>query len=887
VIDQSNEDSTLDDGTLLCSGSAIDLIKQDSPVVPGYEMVGPIDSGSFGEVWRGVHLATGQEVAIKFFSAEGGRRQVQEIDRLRESSRHPNIVTLLDANTESDPPFLVMLHYSENLKARLGGSTPVPTAVKWLHQLADAVRHIHQAGTVHCDLKPANLLLDDKAVLHVADFGQASRIGSSGLRGTFGFMSPEQASARPSQPNPSWDVYAFGAVAYTLLTGRLPRFDLKVDGPAIDAATTSTQKLRLYRDLLYQCELEPPSSLRAEVDPKLDALVMACLQLKPELRPAGMADIVEDLERRRDGLPLLCTKPRSLGYRTRSVHTNSEAEGLSMAAVFGEWSRVRRNERQLTSTQLLDLGKKMLDSGEPLAAFDVLSRVGSLANQAENQQMFALALARCGDWRAAREVLVKLRDAGKKDSETCGLLARTYKDEWLEIGRRQTLEKCHRIYYDAYQRAKETEDVGGAIYTGVNAATTGILLGEIEESRQIASELLVQCSGKKDYWSACTLGECYLILMNWDAAAEQYQRAAELAGDDYGKIATTRRQAKLLLQHLGQPSELLDGLLVVPRVFQADQTGLDYTALNESVMAEMSSEKQVIFSICLLSQHDVHLVDTLTDCDPELQLVLPLPSSEFLERCVQDPDLKITGRQLLDRASRVVSVGVSGEPLDQKLRDFALSVSRGLGALRARSLCSSVSKISPFSKPVSGSFDTQDSSPERVLSAYLYIHLGGLSSAKEAEIHNLVCGVLGAVLRVTEGNTPPRSMKEQLDGYLLIYESPADAAEVGCEIAEALRLDFPQTAARFILHCGPAFAIEDPSTGRMNCYGNHVSWVAQIEPVTPCFQVYATHSFAAWLLDFDKGAFTIEYVGEAPLKNRTEQLPLFCIRRDHLKRESI
>lgn len=191
------------------------------PQVEGYVLEELRGRGTFGEVWAGRQVSSGQKVAVKLFRARAGASWTYfraEVERHSLVAEHPNIVTLLDADLEADPPFFAMNLYPGSLSA----SDP-KTVVKWMEQIARALRHTHQRGLLHCDLKPSNVLLDVEGQAQLADFGQAVlRTEDTRSLGSLGFMDPEQAEAG-AVPDVRWDVYALGATAYYLLSGQRPR----------------------------------------------------------------------------------------------------------------------------------------------------------------------------------------------------------------------------------------------------------------------------------------------------------------------------------------------------------------------------------------------------------------------------------------------------------------------------------------------------------------------------------------------------------------------------------------------------------------------------------------------------------------------------------------
>ena len=307
---QTLEDQTVQQTDLSASQQASLQTPQSMPL-PGYELQTRLGQGAFGQVWSAVQQSTQQPVAVKLltqFSLELER----EVARLRQVSEHPYVVGLLDANLDHRPPFLVMPLLQRSLSGAVGLNQdtphiPLTQMVTWLEQASSALRYVHNRGLLHCDLKPANFLIDSNQDLRVADFGQALADNDSEQRlGTLFYMPPEQAMLEPAPvPSVGWDVYALGASFYQLLTGRLPRGggDLR---ERLSGLPSTREVLKTYAQALRQQPLVPIRQLNARVDADLAAILEHCLEIAPERRYADMAGLLEDLRRRRLHIPLAC-----------------------------------------------------------------------------------------------------------------------------------------------------------------------------------------------------------------------------------------------------------------------------------------------------------------------------------------------------------------------------------------------------------------------------------------------------------------------------------------------------------------------------------------------------------------------------------------------------
>lgn len=293
--------------------------------------------GSYGQVWSALQLSTQQPVAIKLltqFSLELER----EVERLRQVSEHPYVVGLLDANLDHQPPFLVMPLLQRSLSGAVGRAQDHPKIslsqmVTWLEQAAGALRYVHNRGLLHCDLKPANLLIDSNGDLRVADFGQAFLENDLDQRlGTLFYMPPEQALLEPrAVPSAGWDIYALGATFYQLLCGRLPRAEQELQ-EALSELPSTREVLEAYSQRLSQQPLIPLRRLNPQVDPDLAAIVEHCLAIPAEGRYADMGGLLEDLRRRKLRLPLSCRPARPLYLTRLFLQRHAAAVAVSLVA---------------------------------------------------------------------------------------------------------------------------------------------------------------------------------------------------------------------------------------------------------------------------------------------------------------------------------------------------------------------------------------------------------------------------------------------------------------------------------------------------------------------------------------------------------------------------
>ena len=274
------------------------------PVISGFHIHRPLGQGAFGQVWLAVDLNTRRPVAIKCYLNRGSLNMEllsREVSLLANMAAGRSIVQVLKVGWDHEPPYFVM-EYLENGSLeeliRSGEELSVAQCVQYTREIAEGLSFAHGKGILHCDLKPANVLLDHSFQPRLADFGQGRMAGDqTSSLGTLFYMSPEQADMKAA-PDVTWDVYSLGAIAYTLLVGTPPYRSPQII-EMLDTTNTLSDRLERYRQTILQSPRPRLHHRRRGVDKQLALIIDRCLHVDPSKRYQNAQQLIGALENRR------------------------------------------------------------------------------------------------------------------------------------------------------------------------------------------------------------------------------------------------------------------------------------------------------------------------------------------------------------------------------------------------------------------------------------------------------------------------------------------------------------------------------------------------------------------------------------------------------------
>jgi len=298
-----------------------------------YEILEQIGCGGMGVIYRARQRHSRRIVAVKRVlsyraDSHGALQRFRREAQAVASLDHPNILPIYEVSESEDglPFFSMKFAEKGSLQENAASLRDEPRkCVQLMAKVAHAVEYAHSRGVLHRDLKPGNILLNDRGEPLVSDFGLAKLLdGNNDLTrslttfGTAGFIAPEQAGDAAVDLTPVADVYSLGAVLFNVLTGRPPFLGSNPVSVIRQASETQAPKLR---------------SLAPSVDRDLETICARCLERDPKARYQSAGDLAADLERWLAGCPIVARPVSPPARIWRWSQRNPKLVGAATAGI--------------------------------------------------------------------------------------------------------------------------------------------------------------------------------------------------------------------------------------------------------------------------------------------------------------------------------------------------------------------------------------------------------------------------------------------------------------------------------------------------------------------------------------------------------------------------
>lgn len=264
---------------------------QHPETIDRFQIKDVLGKGAQGVVYLARDPSLDRDVAIKAVSINQHLKNTDQIGNLLHEAKtvskmqHENIISIYDVGDQALNPYLVLEYVEgDTLQSRIRQQPPIKESLHIIRDVLRGVAAAHDKGIIHCDLKPANIMITKQGQAKVADFGlamlnDAQQENSEYLAGTPQYMAPEYIETRKHQTVS--DVFSLGLVFYEMLTGQ--------------RAVSGDDVYQLLNQIANK-EISPPSTLNPEIDESLDAIIIKALKKDTQERYQTAGEMLKALE---------------------------------------------------------------------------------------------------------------------------------------------------------------------------------------------------------------------------------------------------------------------------------------------------------------------------------------------------------------------------------------------------------------------------------------------------------------------------------------------------------------------------------------------------------------------------------------------------------------
>ena len=510
-------------------------------------------------------------------------------------------------------------------------------------------------------------------------------------------------------------------------------------------------------------------------------------------------------------------------------------------------------------------------------------------------ELLGIALNKLGQPDKTISLLTNKYLENTQNSEIAGILAKAYKDRFLQGNDHNDLQHSFDIYYLNFAETKN-------YYTGINAATLALIL-ENNQGTEIADSIL-NLGLDDDYWSTATKAEALLIKGEIDEAINYYRRAINQAGNNWGQLNSTKGQLKFIAKFKPLPEEIFS---IFPEPNLCVFTGhmIDHPSretprfppgIEKQVRAEIRTrilEHDFNIGFCSIAcGSDILFIEVMKELGREVRLFLPFHKEDFLKTSVTFAGAGwerrfnnivdnhhvsyITTEHYLNSDNMFHFMGevmMGNCYLNADLynsKPYLFTVLSNTGEFKTGGT-SDLSRLWPdtsrkvninptnFINAIAEPPITVTHKPthkgNRKIRYILFADIVGFSRLNESETPLFIRLVLQKVREeLNRFNFEPEVLNTWGDALFLVHDDSAVLSGFAVGLSrvfsqtnwEEIGLP-PETQIRIALHGGPVFIEDDPVTGNKNAYGTHVNTAARMEPITTPGAIYSSEQFAACL----------------------------------------